>query len=866
MTAPEVMQMVEVDREGLTEEGVASKRRQYGYNQLKEAKRKTTLQVFAEQFTDFLVIILLAAAAISLFLGDLKSAVVILAVTVLNAMLGTVQHVKAEKSLASLRALSSPMARVLRDGNKIEIPSREIVVGDILFLEAGDYVSADGRIIENYSLQTNESSLTGESVSVVKTDEQIAENNVPIGDRNNMVFTGSLVTYGRAVVVVTSIGMDTELGKIATLLDTAKEKKTPLQVTLDQFGKKLAIAIVLLCVLIFVLNVARGYEMIESFMFAVALAVAAIPEALSSIVTIVLAIGTQKMAKENAIVRKLQAVESLGSVSVICSDKTGTLTQNKMVVEKLYFDGRVFDAKNLDMKDALHRRFMEMSVLCNDAVTTELHIMGDPTEIALVDMAEYYHLDELELRNVYPRISELPFDSDRKLMSTLNDFSGELLMVTKGAVDVIVKRVKEIVTRNGVRAIRTEDLEHIEHMNRDLSRHGLRVLALAYRTFSGRSELTVEDETALVFLGLIAMADPPREESRQAVEDCINAGIKPVMITGDHRITAAAIARQIGIAKEDREVIEGYEIDGLTDEQLNIQVDRISVYARVSPEHKIRIVKAWQDLGNVVAMTGDGVNDAPALKQADIGVAMGKVGTEVAKDASAIVLTDDNFATIVKAIANGRSIYTNIKNSIRFLLSGNTAGILTVLYTSILHLPLPFSPVHLLFINLLTDSMPAIALGIEPHRKEVMKEKPRDINSPLLTKSFVLHILFEGGVIAASTVAAFYYGMSRGGEALASTMAFAVLALARLLHGFNSRSELPLYKIGLFSNQYLWLALLAGSGLLGLVLMVPPLQEVLDIAPAVTGELHVIAALACLPLLIIQLSKIVWSGRKNKRT
>lgn len=864
-TADEVLINVQANLEGLTEEEAARRRLQHGYNQLNETKKKSIIQVFLSQFTDFLVIILLAAATISLFLKDIKSTVVILSVTVLNAILGTVQHVKAEKSLESLKALSSPTARVLRNGNKVEIPSREVVTGDILFLEAGDFISADGRIIENFSLQSNESSLTGESVSVVKTTERITEDDVAVGDRKNMVFAGSLITYGRAVVVVTSIGMGTELGKIAFLLEAAKEKKTPLQVTLDKFTKKLAVAILLLCALIFTLNVVRGYGTVESFMFAVALAVAAIPEALSSIVTIVLAVGTQKMAKENAIIRKLHAVESLGSVSVICSDKTGTLTQNKMVVEKLYIDSRVINIKELNMQETLQRRIVEMSVLCNDAVTTEAQAIGDPTELALINMAEYHKVDELELRKVYPRFLEVPFDSDRKLMSTLNDFNGELIMITKGAVDVIAKRVKEIATKDGTRPIRQQDLKDIEYTNRELSKDGLRVLAFGYRTFSDKKELNTEDECDLVFMGLVAMADPPREESRQAVEDCINAGIKPVMITGDHKITAAAIAKQIGIVKDDKEVVEGHEIERLSDDQLKQIVGRISVYARVSPEHKIRIVKAWQDTGNVVAMTGDGVNDAPALKQADIGIAMGKVGTEVAKDASAMVLTDDNFATIVKAISNGRSIYDNIKNAIRFLLSGNTAGIIAVLYTSFAHLPLPFTAVQLLFINLLTDSMPAIALGLEPHNKDIMREKPRDINKPMLTKSFILQVLFEGSVIAASTITAFYYGINKGGAALGSTMAFAVLALARLIHGFNCRSSLPIYKIGVFSNKFQWFALAAGSALLVFILTVEPLANIFDVEHAVISELGVVVALAVCPLFIIQLCKII-TAALSKRT
>ncbi len=856
-SADTVLKEMQADMTGLTSEEVERRRQEFGYNELHEAKRPSVIQVFFNQFADFLVIILLAAAAISFLLKDYKSTGVILAVTILNAVLGTVQHIKAQKSLDSLKALSSPVARVLRGGQKVETPSREVVPGDILFLEAGDFVSADGRIIENYSLQANESSLTGESVSVIKTVEEISESDVPIGDRKNMVFAGSLITYGRSVVAITGTGMHTELGKIATLLETAQEKKTPLQVSLDKFGKKLAAAIMVLCAAIFVLNVYRGFGTVESFMFAVALAVAAIPEALSSIVTIVLAIGTQKMAREHAIVRKLQAVESLGSVSVICSDKTGTLTQNKMVVERLYAGGKPFEVNNINMTGDLQRKIVEMSVLCNDAVTYGEQEIGDPTEIALVNMAELYAIDEIELREKYPRQSELPFDSERKLMSTLHVLEGQVTMVTKGALDVIIQRATAIDTGSSRKPITPEDIEEINRINREFSQHGLRVLAFGYKTFEAPVELTLDDEHDLVFIGLVAMFDPPREESAQAVEDCINAGIIPVMITGDHKITAAAIARQIGILKATGRVVEGSEIDKLTDEQLKAAVEGIAVYARVSPEHKIRIVRAWQDRGNVVAMTGDGVNDAPALKQADIGIAMGKVGTEVAKDASAMVLTDDNFATIVKAVSHGRSIYTNIKNSIKFLLAGNTAGILAVLYTSIANLPLPFAAVHLLFINLLTDSLPAIALGLEPHSNKVMEEKPRDINEPILTKPFLTSVVFEGFVIAASTVAAFYYGLNKGGVSMGSTMAFITLSLARLIHGFNCRSRRPLHKIGLFTNKYQWYALLAGIFMLGLVITLDPLKLVFDVYDNIINELPVILGLAFIPLIVVQAYKTI---------
>ena len=853
----EVLKELNTNLNGISDKDIGRLREKYGYNELLVGKKAGVVKIFLSQFKDFLVIILLAAAIISLFLKDYESAIVIFAVTILNSVLGTAQHLKAEKSLESLKSLSSPVARVIRNKMRIEIPSREVLVGDILLLEAGDFISADGRIIENHSLQVNESSLTGESESVVKTIETIEGSDVPIGDRKNMVFTGSHVTYGRAVVAVTNTGMTTELGKIASLMDAAENKQTPLQVSLDKFGKKLAIAILILCGIILAVNITRGYTVIDSFMFAIALAVAAIPEALSSIVTIVLAIGTQKMAKENAIVRKLHAVESLGSVSVICSDKTGTLTQNKMVAKKVFVGWKTLDSDKLDMKDDLQRAVVKISILSSDATINDGTAVGDPTEVAFVKLANDYGYEEEDVRDEYVRLSEVPFDSDRKLMSTLHNIEGQLMMFTKGAPDVVLRRSKSVLTEHGVKPIDKENIEFIEKVNKELSQEGLRVLAFARKPFDSQVNLTTEDEKDLTFVGLVAMIDPPREESKQAVADCIHAGIKPVMITGDHKITASAIAKQIGILDASSHAVEGVEIEKMSDEELKTKVENISVYARVSPEHKIRIVKAWQDKGNVVAMTGDGVNDAPALKQADIGVAMGKVGTEVAKDAASMILVDDNFATIVKAVSNGRSIYTNIKNSIKFLLSGNTAGIMAVLYTSILALPLPFTAMHLLFINLLTDSMPAIALGLEPYRKDVLNSKPRDINEPLLSKVFLLQVLFEGAIIAASALTAFYYGLNVGGATLASTMAFSVLALARLIHGFNCRSQYPLFKIGFFTNKFQWGAVLLGMLLLTLVLTVSPLQKLFEINPDVVNHIWVIGLLGLAPFVVIQIYKTI---------
>lgn len=865
MTKEEIMNSLEVNPNGLSKNEVESRREKYGDNELQEGKKKSIFQVFLEQFKDVLVVILLIAATISMFLGNVESAIVIFVVVIINALLGTVQHVKAEQSLNSLKALSSPVARVLRDGEKIEIPSKEVVVGDILYLEAGDFVSADGRIIENYSLQVNESSLTGESESVIKTDEIINEKDIPVGDRKNMVFSGSLVTYGRATLVVTAVGMETEIGKVAELLNTTKEKKTPLQINLDNFGKKLAIVILVISIIVFGLNMIRGQALVDSFMFAVALAVAAIPEALSSIVTIVLSLGTQKMAKENAIIRKLQAVEGLGSVSIICSDKTGTLTQNKMTVKKVFINNQIKEADDISLDDELEKNLLTMGLLCSDAITDGHKEIGDPTEVALVNFADMYGIDEIKMRDHYERLSEIPFDSDRKLMSTVCRMDKKNVMITKGALDVILNRTKDIITADGISKITDDHIKNIEKVNREFSKTGLRVLAFAFKELKDKTDIKLGDENDLTFIGLISMMDPPREESKQAVEECINAGIKPVMITGDHKITAAAIAKQIGILKDESEAVEGSELDNLSDEELKSFVEKISVYARVSPEHKIRIVRAWQEKGNVVAMTGDGVNDAPALKQADIGVAMGITGSEVAKDAASMILTDDNFATIVKAISNGRNIYGNIKNSIKFLLSGNTAGILAVLYASLFALPVPFAAVHLLFINLLTDSLPAIALGLEPHSNNVMKEKPRDINESILTKNFALEIILEGIVIAAATITGFHIGLNAGGPALASTMAFAILCLARLIHGFTSKSKKHVLSgKALFSNRYLWAAFGVGFVLLNLVILVPFLQPIFEVDPMTVNQLLTVYGLSLLPFIIIQLVKLAFDKKSKE--
>lgn len=861
LTKEQVLEKLGVTKDGLSSKKAEELLQKNGENVLQEGKRKTALQVFLSQFADLLVIILIIAAIISMFSGNIESTIVIFAVITLNAILGTVQHINAEKSLDSLKSLSSPNAKVIRDGQKIEIPSKEVVEGDMVVLEAGDLVVADGRIMNNYSLQVNESSLTGESTNVDKNDDNITAE-VPLADRTNMVYSGSLVTYGRAIVAVTGTGMNTEIGKIASLMNAAKEKKTPLQESLDKFSSKLAIIILIISALVFGLSLLNHMAIIDALMFAVALAVAAIPEALGSIVTIVQAIGTQKMAKENAVIKDLKAVESLGCVSVICSDKTGTLTQNKMTVQKIYINGESIFEEELDLNNQSHRYLLYDMVLNNDSSIVDGKGIGDPTEYALLEPLRKLGYNEDDLRSVLKRLEEVPFDSDRKMMSTKYKLHGVNHILTKGAIDAILDRCDSIATKDGVRPITQADKADILKQNTEYSENGLRVLTFAYK--ESDEELNVNTEYGYTFLGLVSMIDPPREESKAAVADAVRAGIKPVMITGDHKITATAIARQIGIFKEGDIAVTGMELDAMSDSELDQKIEKISVYARVSPENKIRIVEAWQRKGNIVSMTGDGVNDAPALKKADIGVAMGITGTEVSKDAASMVLQDDNFATIIKAVANGRNVYRNIKNAILFLLSGNMAAIFAVVYASLLALPVPFEAVHLLFINLLTDSLPAIAIGMEKPEKDLLSQKPRDPKQGILTKEFSALMLLQGALIAVVVMTAFYIGLQVN-AATASTMAFATLTLARLFHGFNCRSKHSIFKIGLASNVYSLLAFAAGVGLLAFVIFVPFMHPLFKIAELTGAQIGFIALLAFIPTVIIQIAKVIAENIKKSK-
>lgn len=848
-----------------------------GENVLDEQKPDSIIKVFFSQFCDLLIVILLIAALISMFSGNIESTIVIFLVLIMNAVLGTIQHVKAQRSLESLKQLSSPSAKVIRDGSVIEIHSKDIVPGDIIMLEAGDLIVADCRIIESFSLQVNESALTGESANVDKFND-ILDNDTPLADRTNMVYSGSLVTYGRARVIVTSTGMDTEIGNIAGLMNSVKERKTPLQVSLDDFSKKLAIMIMIICGLVFALCLVRKMPMLDSMMFAVALAVAAIPEALSSIVTIVQAMGTRKMAKENAIIKQLKAVESLGCVSVICSDKTGTLTQNKMTVQNIYINSEEISPEQLDISLPLHRYLLYDAILTNDSCITDGKCIGDPTESALLEMLKKVPFDgtdnsfnENHIRNHMKRIEELPFDSVRKLMSTKYYIHNVPTVLTKGAVDVLLDRCNFIRDNDGVRKINSSDIDSIKQQNEVFSRKGQRVLAFAYKEC--HEPLNFENENDFIFIGLISMIDPPRPEAVQAVKDARRAGIMPVMITGDHKITASAIAEAIGIFRQGDIAVTGSELDSMSDEELDSKLEKISVYARVSPENKIRIVERWQNKGRIVSMTGDGVNDAPALKKADVGVAMGITGTEVSKDASDMILADDNFATIIKAVTNGRCVYRNIRNAILFLLSGNMAAILAVLYTSIAGLPVPFAPVQLLFINLLTDSLPAIAIGMEPVDDSLLDEKPRDPSHGILTKSFLFRIIGQGFLIAIAVMTAYYLGYNNSvfaqdtqtaaNPALAMTMAFATLTLARLFHGFNCRTDKPISKAGLFSNIYSVSAFCAGVCLLIMVLAIPFLGTLFSAVTLSKMQLLQIIILAFVPTMTIQILKSVSYMIKN---
>lgn len=855
MAVNEVFSSLKTCQEGLTKEEAEERLAQYKENKIDTAKKKTPFLVFLGQFQDLLVIILLVAAGISVVSGSGESALVIMIALFLNAVLGTVQHIRAEKSLDSLKALSAPVSKVCREGKVEQIPSSHVVPGDILVLEMGDLVSADARVIESHGLKTDESSLTGESEHVEKQENAVVKNEKNT-ENSNMIFSGSLVTSGRGMAVVTATGMHTKIGHIAALMNETKEKVTPLQSSLDDFSGKLAVMIVVICCLVFLMEIYRGVAFLDALMFAVALAVAAIPEALSSIVTIVQAMGTQKMAKEHAIIKDLKAVESLGCVSVICSDKTGTLTQNCMTVREVYLNEKALSPADIGMYPVCAKHFLEAAFLNNDAVCQDGTYLGDPTETALLAMEKEIQGSGKELEQIREksgkRLFEIPFDSSRKTMSVCYRLNGKKILLVKGAPDVLLPQCKRICTENGERAFEGEDGGRIKRQQEVWAGKGLRVLAFAFCGLEERENQDTCLKKGLTFIGMAAMMDPPRQESRAAVLNAKRAGIRTVMITGDHKATAQAIAKKIGIPASESQAVSGEELTAMSDKELMQRLPQIHVYARVTPEHKIRIVDAFQRAGHVTAMTGDGVNDAPALKKADIGISMGKMGTEVAKEASSMILADDNFATIIKAVANGRNVYRNIRGAIQFLLSGNIAGIFCVLYTSFRNLPMPFVPVQLLFINLVTDSLPALAIGMEAEKGDLLTSPPRDPKEGILTGSFLREITVQGLLIAVCTMISYHTGLRTGGKADASTMAFTTLTLARLFHGFNCRSRHSLFRLGIFSNPYSVCAFLLGGVFLLAVLFVPGLQGMFAAADLTIRQLLSVAIFAAVPTAMIQ--------------
>ena len=809
---------------GLSSQEAQQRLGQYGENKLAEKKKKTNLQRFLEQFKDAMIIILLLAAAVSFVVAcfghdpmEFFEPLLILLIVVLNAVLGMVQEAKAEKALDALKSMSAPHARVLRDGKEQVIDAAQLVPGDVIRLEAGDFIPADARLLKSVSLKSEESALTGESVPSEKDAAALVEEKAPLGDRSNMVFSGCSVTYGTATAVVTGTGMNTEMGKIAGLLEGEEEGQTPLQQKLAQLGKYLGFVALAACAVIFVVGLINGINVLEIFMTAVSLAVSAIPEGLPAIVTIVLAIGVQRMVKKNALIRRLPAVETLGSASVICSDKTGTLTQNRMTLVKLWVNGEPELETVSASNTPAARELLRYGALCCDGSVvykedgTEQHI-GDPTETSILMAAHKNGMEQDELNRQYPRLAELPFDSDRKLMTSVNQIDGKIVAIVKGAFDMMAARCV------------SGDLEAAKEKNDEMSRGALRVLAVGYKILEEAPEdpTSEELENGLTLLGLVGMIDPPRPEAKAAVATCRQAGIKPVMITGDHVVTASAIAKELGILEEGDKAITGAQLDAMTEEQLDQEVEHISVYARVSPENKIRIVKAWQRKGQVVSMTGDGVNDAPALKAADIGCAMGITGTDVAKGAADMTLTDDNFATIVDAVREGRGIYANIKKVVGFLLGTNIGEVLTVFFAMILWHKTPLLSMQLLWINLVTDSLPAISLGMEAVEADVMDHKPKPKSEGIFAHGLGIQVVLQGCMFALLTLAAFVLGQRFGGSLEAGqTMAFMVLALTQIVQSFNMRSQRSLFAIGPFSNKKLNGAALLSLALVCLVLFTP---------------------------------------------
>lgn len=865
MKAEDVMHSLQSCPEGLTDPEANRRLGEYGPNELQEGKKRTLLMMFLEQFKNVMVIVLLAAAVVSATIArEMADAAIILFVVILNAVLGVIQESKAEKALAALKKMSSPHVKVRRSGNVRQIRTEELVPGDIVLLEAGDIIPADMRLLESASLKIEEAALTGESVPVEKITDPLSEKDLVIGDRKNMAYSGSNVTYGRGVGIVTHTGMKTEVGKIAGHLANAEASQTPLQRKLTEMSKILSIGVLLVCLVIFMVGKLQGRETLDIFMVAVSLAVAAIPEGLAAVVTIVLAIGVQRMARKNAIIRKLSAVETLGSTQIICSDKTGTLTQNKMTVKEIYLDGRLLAAGEADAGDRDFRLFAGAIMLCNDSKIDkkgkETKLLGDPTETALVDYGIKMGLSVEETEGENPRVAELPFDSDRKLMTTVHQTGKDFLSITKGAPDILIERCTHILDNGTVRALTDEDRNAVGKANKEMAGHALRVLAVAHKSLEKVPESITPEilENSLTFTGLVGMMDPPREEARDAVKLCLQAGIRPIMITGDHKDTAAAIARELGIAHDEKEVITGSQLNALSEEEFNEQVDRYSVYARVSPEHKVRIVKAWKLKGKIVAMTGDGVNDAPALKSSDIGVGMGITGTEVSKGVSNMVLADDNFATIVHAVREGRRIYSNIRKTVQFLLSCNLGEVFTLFIATLL--PAIFTdhilfPIHILWINLITDTLPALALGMEQAEPDVMNKPSRDPKSSFFAERVGFNIVYQGILEGILVLTSYLIGKQYAPET-ATTMAFAALGLIQLFHSINTRSnEDSIFRIGLFTNPWNIGAFIVSAVLQLSVIFLPFLNGLFRVTPLTGVQWLMVIGLSFAIIPIVELVK-----------
>lgn len=858
---------------GLTKEEAENRLKQYGTNSFQEFKPPSMLKRIWEQINSMLIYILIGAAIISFIVGEVSDAVIILLVIVINAVVGVIQESKAEKALEELNKISTPKAVVKRSGIIQEIPSEQIVPGDIVMIDAGRYIPADLRLIETINLKIEESSLTGESIAVEKDAAWITDKDIPLGEQRNMAFMSTLSTYGRGAGVVIHTGMDTEIGKIAQMLGTQEKEMTPLQKKLAQLGKILGIGAIMISIVIFLIGFFQGREPIDMFLIAVSLAVAAIPEGLPAIVTIVLALGVQRMIKRNAIVRKLPAVETLGAVSVICSDKTGTLTQNKMTVTNIYVNKKRVPMNQLTINDQTEKRLMENIILCNDAIATEEERTGDPTEIALVEAAQKVGYDQKQINKTHPRIFEIPFDSERKMMTTVHQKGEHYLVFTKGALEPVLDRTAYVEENDTNIPFTNEQREKMIAEANNMSNEALRVLAIAYKEIDANSPLDETVEQDFIFLGLTGMIDPPREEVKASIAQCDRAGIKTVMITGDHQRTALAIAKELGIAQHEDETMAGTELNTISDTILQEKVAHVRVFARVSPEHKVRIVKAFKANDKVVSMTGDGVNDAPSLKQADVGVAMGITGTDVAKGASDIILTDDNFATITAAVEEGRNIYKNLKKAILFLLSCNLGEIFALFFGILMGWPAPLTAIHILWVNLITDTLPAISLGVDPDDPDIMEEKPRDKNEKILSKETGMFTVFNGFIIGLLTLFAFIEGLtihsnvrsifeldfsnlSEEAIIFAQTMAFSALSISQLFHSFNLRHEKKsIFTTGIFSNPYLIGAILVGIAIQVMIVTIPIFNQWFHVVALDIGNWLFILCLAIVPIIVNEIIK-----------